>query len=176
MRIRDTKRTSHRANLSKVWSLFQRVRMNRYYVVQQGIESVTKKGVPFDIRAHVLRVDGEWKVAGLVGRVARSKSIVTNRHSGGKPRFIDHLLTKDLGYSPEEKEKVIQTMENLAKQSAETISRAYPRWYELGVDLGIDRQRHVWIYEVNITPGFTSFSQVDPEARQRILSWRKKAK
>lgn len=176
VRIRDTGTSSRCSNLSKVWSLFQRVRMKRAYVIQQGIESVNLEGRPFDVRAHAMRVGGKWQVIGLVGRIAPAKSIVTNRHSGGKPRYIEDLLTRDLGYSPRTKKKAIHTMYRLALYSSRTISRAYPRWYEFGVDLGIDPQHNVWIYEVNIGPGITSFRQVDQPTYQRILSLRKKAK
>jgi hypothetical protein len=171
MRVRDTTSVTYHPDLYQIWKRYRQSKINRIYLVQQGIHSLTLKGKPFDIRAHLLRVGGKWNVAGLVGRIV-DKGFVTNRHSGGQPRHIDALLTHDLGLSPSAKVTTIHKLNRLAAQSAQAVSRAYPKWCELGVDLGIDVNRRIWVYEVNITPGFVSFAQVDPLAWQRIRSWR----
>ncbi|SDX47804.1 YheC/D like ATP-grasp [Marininema mesophilum] len=167
--------TSLHRSTSSVLAQIRRVQIKRRYIVQQGIPSLTKDGNFFDIRVHLVRIGGRWKMAGAVGKVATKSRIVTNRHSGGNPVSVGEILERGLGYKPVERHNMLEKMENICTGAVRTISRAYPKWREFGVDLGIDSKGDIWIYEVNITPGLMVFKHGDLPAFYHVLKMRKQA-
>lgn len=173
---RDTK---GKITVSGLQAAYQRVLAKkmggRLYLVQQGIHSVTKLGRPFDIRAHFLRLNGNWTCLGLIGKQAPSLGVVTNGSSGGRTILVSTLLRTKLGYSQEKYVTTRNQLTQIATEAVKTISRAYPSWREYGVDLAIDRSGKIWIYEVNITPGSTLFRRLSPTIYRQILSQRNKA-
>lgn len=175
LRTRDTRSTSVHFHLPQLWSGISKNKIDRPYIIQQGINSVTLTGHLFDIRVHLMRIKGKWRVAGIVGRVAPRKSIVTNAYSGGISKHVEDLLTDDLGYNPRRAENTIEELCTISKQATKTMSRAYPKWSEFGLDIGIDTFNNIWIYEINIKPGTLVFKNLDRETFRHILNLRKKA-
>ncbi len=161
IRTRDYQQQTRCKGKKNLWLKVQGFLRKRLYVVQKGIHSVTRGGIPFDIRIHVLRVKGRWHVGGMVGRLAKKNSILTNRHSGGAAIAIDDLLTKGLGYSINTCDQIKDELAKVGLIAANVISRVHPKWAEFGVDVGIDPKGRIWIYEVNITPGIKNFRDVD---------------
>ncbi|SEM92303.1 YheC/YheD family protein [Lihuaxuella thermophila] len=175
LRTRDTGSESVHFHLPHLWEAIHQAKIDRPYIIQQGINSVTLTGHLFDIRVHLMRIKGKWRVAGIVGRVAPKKSIVTNAYSGGISKHVDRLLTDDLGYNPRRAEHTIEELCTISKQATKIISRVYPRWSEFGLDIGIDPFHRIWIYEINIKPGTLVFKNLDRETFRHILKLRKKA-
>lgn len=151
-------------------------KMRRLYLVQQGINSVTKLGRPFDIRAHFLRLNGKWTCMGLIGKQAPSLGVVTNGSSGGTTILVSTLLRSRLGYPQKKYEQTRNQLTEIATEVVKTISKAYPSWKEYGVDLAIDRNDKIWIYEANILPGSSLFRRLSPTTYQLIQRHRNKAK
>jgi hypothetical protein len=148
--------------------------MKRPYLIQQGIPSLTKSKKLFDIRTHLVRVNGEWKLGGIIGRIAHKDPLVTNAYSGGKSKKIMPLLTRELGYTEEQAHLMIQQLSDLSFEAVQTISHVYPKWYEYGLDIGIDEQKRPWIYEINIKPGLLVFEE-DKETLEYIKHLRANA-
>ncbi|WP_027092396.1 YheC/YheD family protein [Cohnella thermotolerans] len=122
------------------------------YIIQRAIDSVTKDGRHFDLRCHSLRVNGKWKVGGICGRLGEKGSIVTTSHYGGTPILLDTLFTKHLKYTNKEKTEMKRRLERCVVKSVRHVSRMYPSLKEFAVDIGIDRRKRIWIFEVNIEP------------------------
>jgi hypothetical protein len=138
---------------SKVlWTEVEQLTRDSRYLIQQAIDSVTKKRRTFDLRCHVVRINGKWKLGGICGRLGERGSIVTTSHSGGTPTFIETLFTRHLHYSEREKSEMIRNLEKCAVNTINHVSRMYPNLKEFAVDIGIDSQKRIWIYEVNIEP------------------------
>jgi hypothetical protein len=138
---------------SKVlWTKVEQLTRDSRYLIQQAIDSVTKKRRPFDLRCHVVRINGKWKLGGICGRLGERGSIVTTSHSGGTPTLIETLLIRHLHYSEREKSEMIRNLEKCAVNTINHVSRMYPNLKEFAVDIGIDPQKRIWIYEVNIEP------------------------
>ncbi|SFS43828.1 YheC/YheD family protein [Marininema halotolerans] len=167
--------SSFHSSTSAVLGQIRRVQIKRRYIVQQGIASLTKDGNFFDIRVHLVRINGKWQMAGAVAKVATKSRIVTNRHSGGTPVSVDEILERGLGYHAMERHRMMKNIESVCVGAARTIGRSFPKWREFGVDLGIDAKGHIWIYEVNITPGLMVFKHGDLPAFYRVLKLRKQA-
>ncbi|SFS69476.1 YheC/YheD family protein [Marininema halotolerans] len=144
------------------------------YLLQQGIESVTHKGLPFDVRVHVQRVNGSWLYGGSVGKLGRKKSIITNRHRGGLPISIQSLFSNHLKGDPHQQKILLNDIKNIAIRIARVMEKHFPRRPEYGLDIGIDKKQF-WVYEVNTSPGIMVFAKLsDRGPIKRILSLRKK--
>lgn len=176
LRSRDSNSTSICRNIQDLWIAINQLKRNRFYVVQQGILSVTRSGHHCDIRVHMTRVHGKWLIAGMIGNIARAGGIITTESSGGVSVHVGYMLKKHLGYSHTQVKKTIQKIESVALHATRTISHNYPTWSEFGLDMGIDRKNNLWIFEVNITPGALVFQKLGKEAFHRILSLRKIAR
>jgi hypothetical protein len=123
-------------SLSILWNAVQRHKMKRPYLVQEGIESMTLKGQPFDLRVHLMRLDGKWEAAGLVGRIAAPGRVATNAYSAGKSIDVRRLFLGELGWPPQEAERVEGRLLTLSLKTVRLISSVAPAWPEFGLDIG----------------------------------------
>lgn len=139
---------SSKGLVAKVKSLVN----GKRYLIQKAIRSVTKEDRPFDLRCHVLRINGQWRIGGICGRLGKRGSFVTTSHAGGTPTLLGTLLTRHLKYSDKEKEEMIAKLEKCGVTAVTHVSRMYPNLKDYAVDMGIDPKRRIWIYEVNIEP------------------------
>ncbi|AZK45573.1 YheC/YheD family protein [Paenibacillus lentus] len=126
------------------------------YLIQKGISLLTYKRRKFDIRALVQKTpNNTWETTAFIGRIAAPHRIVTNHHSGGSVLPIEDLLGPYL--TPSQFLELYKEMKNLGVHVASELSRKYPRLKEIGLDLAIDEQYHIWILEVNTKPALFPF-------------------
>ncbi|WP_180524016.1 YheC/YheD family protein, partial [Staphylococcus haemolyticus] len=129
---------------------------NKNYIVQKYISSVTKSSLPFDIRIHVRRGEGgNWQSVKIYPRIGSGRSVESNLSQGGSIAKIVPFLK----YNFAEKWKVIlDELRKLAKEFPVYFQKGYD--YELdalGLDIGIDENGKLWLFEVNSFPGCTMF-------------------
>lgn len=175
LRVQDTKKSTTHSDLDSLWNTLNRVKRKQSYIIQQGISSITVSEKPFDVRVHLLRVNGNWLVGGMIGKIAPKENIVTNGSAGAIPALIDNLLRTNLRLTPEETAELKYQLKTVSINAAKAMEAKNPRWCEYGLDVGIDRHRNVWIYEMNTTPGATGFKEIDQKSYLRICSLRKRA-
>lgn len=176
LRSRDIDDSWYHDDFDELWNQINHMKHPRYYIAQQGIKSITEQGNPFDLRVHLTRINKKWTLAGMIGRVAPMDGIVTNYFLEGPQTYVTNLLTGDLQLSRDQSEKMIEEIKTLSFTTTQIISNAFPKWSEFGLDIGIDEERKLWIYEVNITPGASVFKKLDYPSYLRIMQLRKKAK
>jgi glutathione synthase/RimK-type ligase-like ATP-grasp enzyme len=136
----------------ELWRKVQYMTRDRKYLIQQSIDSVTKDGRHFDLRCHVVRINGEWELGGICGRLGKRGSVVTTSHAGGTPTLLETLFTRHLDYSRSERADMTQRLEKVAVSAAWYVSQLYPNLKEFAVDIGVDARKRIWIYEVNMEP------------------------
>jgi glutathione synthase/RimK-type ligase-like ATP-grasp enzyme len=141
----------------------------RTYIVQKGVRMLKYKKRPFDIRVMVQKNEsGAWEHTGTIGRLAHPNRIVTNYHSGGTPLPLRKLLRRRL--SSKELRMLEKQLASLSLQVASLMQDGYPKVKELGVDVGLDKERTPWIFEVNTRPDPFIFLKLGkPEVFQRII-------
>ncbi len=163
---------------TSLWSEVQKLTSDRRYIVQQGINSTTKDSRYFDLRCHALRVHGKWMVGGICARVGAPGNIVTTSHIGGTPIPLETLFTQLLDYNEEEQTQVIERLHDCILKTVKVVSPIYPRNWEFAVDIGLDKEKQVWIYEVNNEPLIRGNFGLLPDKTlyNRIKSLRKIAK
>jgi glutathione synthase/RimK-type ligase-like ATP-grasp enzyme len=129
---------------------------NQRYMIQKGVSLIEINGRPVDYRILLLRTDEKWNIMGVMGKVATGNRIVTNFSHGGRPiQFKKSLLRADC--SEEEIDLLKTRMYRLALIAARKFTQRYKHCRKLGIDMALDKQKKIWILEVNTSPGFNLF-------------------
>ncbi|MFZ5828043.1 MAG: YheC/YheD family protein [Bacillota bacterium] len=137
------------------------------YVVQEGLPLATYLGNRFDLRSLVQRDGrGEWRVTGVVARVAPAGSAITSPRSGGQVAPLDAALRHAFGDRAEE---VRAEIERVSLALAERVDQRVGPCAELGLDLGVLVDGTVKLIEVNGIPLRVSLERLkDPLVGERI--------
>lgn len=126
------------------------------YVAQQGIRLIEIDKCPVDFRFHMHK-DGsnEWKPAGIGAKKAGRGSVTTHMKNGGTLLTPDQALRLTFGHRTE---AILERAKVVSIKLSEAIERNYPhRIGELGLDIGIDQNGNVWMFEANAKPGRSIF-------------------
>lgn len=122
------------------------------YLVQQGIRLVRIDGRPIDFRVHLHKnKQNEWIVSAIAAKVAGHGCVTTHVRTGGTVLSHRQALEYVFGQSA----VVIEdNMKQATIQIAEAIEEAvgHPLG-EIGFDIGVDINGHVWMFEANSKPG-----------------------
>ena len=128
------------------------------YLIQQGIDLLSHKGNPFDLRVLTQKSpSGQWVSTGIIGRVAANNKIITNHHSGGVVRHYKPLMTEHM--TAEEAENIRRELNMLGVNVAAQLQKSYPNLKEIGLDVAIDGRWNIWILEVNTKPALFPFKK-----------------
>lgn len=162
----------------ELWTRVKGMIGDTKYIIQRAIDSVTIEGRHFDLRCHAVRVNGKWRVGGICGRLGERESVVTTSHYGGTPTLIETLFKRHLKYSDKEQSQMYRKVESCILKTVNRVSYMYPNLIEFAVDIGIDRKKRIWIYEVNIEPLIRGNFKLLPDKRlyQRIQKLRRMAR
>ncbi|WEK55311.1 MAG: YheC/YheD family protein [Candidatus Cohnella colombiensis] len=126
------------------------------YVVQQGIRLMEIDSCPIDFRFHMHK-DGnnKWVVAGIGAKKAGRGSVTTHIKNGGSLMTPEQALQRTFGSNTD---SILQEAKSVAIKLSESIERNYAHTLgELGLDIGIDREGAVWMFEANAKPGRSIF-------------------
>lgn len=129
---------------------------NGTHIIQPYIQSVTKSGQVFDFRLHVQKDgEGKWVITTIYPRVAPTGSIIANINNGGFTNYLDPFLQQEF---KEEAFNIRRTLEYFSLSLANHLDELQMVQYgeildEIGIDIGLDENLKIWIYEVNWRPG-----------------------
>ncbi|MFE8700200.1 YheC/YheD family protein [Cytobacillus sp. FJAT-54145] len=170
-RYRDSNGENKLRKYSSLEALFNHTFKNRRLtnmLVQQGIHLIRLDKKPVDFRIHTNKdSNGEWKVTAIAAKVAGPGSVTTHVKSGGCIKTIPELFP-----SKEEQEAIIQKLTNSALRFSAALEEQLEGIIgEIGFDMGIDRQGHVWLFEANSKPGRSIFKH--PHLKEFDLLTRK---
>lgn len=119
----------------------------RDYLVQQGIRLMKYNERSVDFRVSVQKDgQGAWQCTGIVGRVGRKGSVVTNLHCGGQAKKARELF-EYWGWDVMEMEGKIS---HIGIQIAQTLEQSLPGIADLGLDIAVDEQQRIWFIEANM--------------------------
>ena len=126
------------------------------FIIQPYIQSVMKSGQVFDFRLHVQKNgEGKWCVTTVYPRVAPIGSIIPNINNGGFTNYIEPFLAQEF---PEQAFDIQRMIEHFALALARHLDDIQMTTFdevidEIGIDIGLDEQQKIWVYEVNWRPG-----------------------
>jgi UDP-N-acetylmuramoyl-tripeptide--D-alanyl-D-alanine ligase len=152
------KKNSHTIHYSKqqLNDLIESKLSSGTFIAQPYIQSVTKSGQVYDFRLHVQKNgEGKWVITTIYPRVAPMESIIANINNGGFTNYLDPFLQQEF---KEEAFNIRRTLEHFSLALANHLDELQMLQYgevidEIGVDVGLDDNSKIWIYEVNWRPG-----------------------
>lgn len=123
------------------------------YIGQKFISSRLQSGLVYDFRLHVQKNgEGKWVVTTIYPRIGALGSITSNLSSGGYTAFLDSFLQKEFNDD-------WYNIKRMLEQFSLNFSNHFESLYngvtfdELGIDVGIDENQKLWLFEVNWRPG-----------------------
>ncbi len=129
---------------------------NRRFLVQQGVPLARYQGKTFDIRVSVQKNgEREWTVSGLVAKVANRANKLSNLARGGRAVPLSQAL--EPLFTAEQQKEVVERIKQAAVEIARQYQHHFPSLADLGMDMGIDRQGHPYLIEVNVRDQRYSF-------------------
>ncbi len=126
------------------------------FIVQPYIQSKTKSGQIYDFRLHVQKNgEGKWVITTVYPRIAPNGSIIPNINNGGFTNYLDPFLEQEF---KEEAYDIRRMLEHFSLSIAHHLDEIQMVQFgevidEIGIDVGLDEQRKIWMYEVNWRPG-----------------------
>ena len=124
----------------------------KYKIVQKFIDSSVSSGEPFDFRLHLQKdKNGNWTITIIIPRVGSKNRVITNISQGSQMMEFIKFLRNEF---PEDANYVQMQIEIFAIKFATEFEKQYPyNFDELGIDIGFDKNKNIWVYEVNWRPG-----------------------
>lgn len=106
---------------------------------------------PFDIRILLQKNQHrEWIEQGRGVRVGKPEALLSNLHAGGHVVDYTSWINK---HFVDKKQQINQNIEEIIKALPAVLDEKFPPLFEIGLDIGLDQNGHVWILEVNSKPG-----------------------
>jgi len=139
------------------------------FMLQRGVKLIEIKGKPADYRLLLLRPGRKWLVMGVMGKVAAGNLIVTNYRHGGKAVQLGQSL-KQAGWGAADITRIRNSISSLGLRAASVFNRRYPHCRRLGIDIGIDVDKKLWIIEVNTNPTFDLFRKHEDKTLHRKIA------
>lgn len=136
----------------KLKKFFRKTLSNRPYIYQKYIESKTKFGDPFDCRIRLEKNGkGKWEVVINLIRIGSGQKVVSNVARGGSVSELDPFLKTNYG---DKWEEIKSSILNIGKRLPYKLEKMYNQELgSLGIDIGIDRDGKLYLFESNNAPG-----------------------
>lgn len=123
------------------------------YIAQPFLSCKLKSGHVYDLRLHVQKNgDGEWVITSIYPRIGPLGSITSNIGSGGYTGYLDDILKKEFPDSWRDLQKEVERFAIDFSNHFESLYHG-ELFDEFGVDIGIDENQKLWLFEVNWRPG-----------------------
>ncbi|MGM0876077.1 MAG: YheC/YheD family protein [Bacillota bacterium] len=143
------------------------------YLVQQFISCQTKFGHVFDFRLHVQKNgEGKWVITSIYPRIGSLRNITSNMGSGGYSTYLDIFLKTEFDVSWYDIQRYLE-------QFAISFSNHFDSLYdsvsldELGIDVGIDENQKLWLFEVNWRPGPPNIYNLELDVAKNTILYAK---
>lgn len=148
-RMNNINNTIHFLNENELLNYVKSNLKSKKYIIQQELDLEIEKNHLIDFRMVLVKDQrGRWKDVGMVGRRGVEGSVVSNISSGGQVVLGKTLLLTSFNLSEDEMLSFRQKMSEIAIMAVEEIDK-YETIYKYGVDIGIDRNLHIWLIELN---------------------------
>ncbi|MGF7185248.1 hypothetical protein GGQ84_001334 [Desulfitispora alkaliphila] len=129
--------------LQKIHTFFA----GRKFIVQNAIDLITVNNSIVDMRAEVQRDgNGEITIAAIPIRLSNENSPITAHASS---YTFEHFFENFMQYSKEEILTLKDRVNNFLKLAYECIEKSYGPSGEIGIDIGMDKNSHLWFIECN---------------------------
>lgn len=139
-------------NNNELYQFIEHEILDNNYLAQSYISSTTNSDNPFDIRIRLEKNGiGKWEVTTYLVRIGSNSSVVSNISQGGSVSSLNSFLKSNYLQSWKSIRKEIEYIGNKLPYKLESIFEK--EYTSLGIDLGLDKQGNIFLFEVNTAPG-----------------------
>lgn len=145
------KTTEREMDENQITTFFEEEIEGKNYIIQKYVQSRTMYGDPFDCRIHVEKgVNGKWQSARNYIRIGIGQKVISNVNQGGGISDPKPFLKANFG---EKWEGINEKLNKLAMTLPYRIEELRgTHIMSLGMDIGIDRDGELYLFEVNDGP------------------------
>jgi glutathione synthase/RimK-type ligase-like ATP-grasp enzyme len=158
-------KTFHSTSETEDW--LDRLFSKKEYMLQPYLQLSDSQNCPFDIRV-LLQKDHEdkWIVRGKGVRRGNKDGILSNLSAGGEilpfEEYANSLNTRTKKFILHELEEILSTLPGILEAS-------FPRFFELGVDIGVSKDHALWILDTNSKPGRKVITSTNPDMKEVLF-------
>jgi YheC/D like ATP-grasp len=121
------------------------------YIMQKGIQIVKYEERATDIRLHMNKNGkGEWEVSTILFRVATNGSHISPGLFILGMNYLEKMFPK--GRDDMNNHAMERAIVYLGTKICNVLDQSRYHMGDLGIDLGVDQNGHIWIFEVNPLP------------------------
>lgn len=144
----------------QVASRLEKMNISNHFVIQQGIDIRLSNKRVHDFRLLMQKNgEGTWEATGCAGRIGPKGSITSNLHGGGKAVALQELLNRRFD-DDAQISSVRQKMVRFGHRIVQKLEHEFGSLCELALDLAIDREGKLWLFEVNSKPSREVFARI----------------
>lgn len=156
----------HFAIVNELYSFLSSSLKEEKYIVQRTLKLISSEGRTIDFRLILVKGgDGQWHDLGLVARKGVKGEITSNVSTGGRAEDAERIFKDVLQLSNMDASNLRNSMGLIGKRAALGLEESGVSCGNLGVDMAVDVDGHIWILEVNnIDPNHTI--AIDAKDRQ----------
>ncbi|MFD3447244.1 YheC/YheD family protein [Microbacteriaceae bacterium 4G12] len=135
------------------------------FIVQQGISLLRINGQPVDFRIHTNKDrQGKWKVSVMAAKIAGQGSMTTHINNGGDVKTMEEIFPDSV-----EREEISHQLTSAILLLSECIDRRVEGSIgEIGFDVGLDKDKKIWLFEANSKPGRAIFEHPKLQESDRL--------
>ena len=138
-------------SLTELKDFFENQINPKIYLFQKYIESKSEAGDPFDCRIRLEKNgNGEWSVPIYLVRIGTNQKVVSNVAQGGSVSTLTPFLKANYG---ENWKAIRDSIKRIGKTLPYKIEKLSKQATSMGIDIGIDKQGELFLFEVNSAPG-----------------------
>ncbi|KHF39871.1 YheC/YheD family endospore coat-associated protein [Halalkalibacter okhensis] len=139
------------------------------YLAQAYIDSKTKSDLATHFRLHVQKDgEGKWNLATIFPCVVE-KGIVANISNGGYTMVFEDFLKQEFNY---EYFNIKRYLEHFSVEFSKHFDSLHQnKLDELGIDVGLDKNQKIWIFEVNWRPGTPPTFSLELDVAKQMIRY-----
>jgi YheC/D like ATP-grasp len=143
---------------------------NTKMLMQKFISCKRKTGETYDIRLHAQKDGtGKWKNTMIYPKIGATKKVATNLGQGGQITILKNFLENEF---EDEAFNIQRQIEVFSIQFVKHFDELYKHVFdEIGIDIGLDAEGRIWIYEVNWRPGQMFFESKAAKNAVQYAKW-----
>ncbi|MDR7001410.1 YheC/YheD family protein [Neobacillus niacini] len=140
------------------------------FIVQKQIDLLQYNHATLDLRCDVQRNGkGELECVSYAVRVSAKNSHITNTRTNPNIYPFETFFKEKLEFSDEEMLRLKNRLERLLFTIYEKLELNFGSYGEMGIDIGIDKEGRLWLFECNMKPGKNSLWACDEQTIDRAF-------
>lgn len=138
------------SNVHDLGAFLKRQFKGKKVILQQSLDLISYHGKKIDFRIVMVKnQSGNWEDLCMVAKYGQQGSIVTNMFAGGTAEVGEITLKKIFDISEKEVFRFRKEISRTVHEAALCLEEYGVHCGNLGIDIGIDTSRKVWIIEIN---------------------------